>query len=60
MNGPYTAGTDVRSSAIAGVPAGTYYLRAFSTNNGNDSSISTSSIALVWNPNPAFDGGVIP
>jgi len=60
MNGPYTAGTDVRTTAITGAPAGTYYFRAFSTNNGNNSSASTSSIALVWNPNPAIDGGVIP
>ena len=60
MNGPYTAGTDVRSSAITGLPADTYYFRAFSTNNGNNSSVSTSSIALVWNPAPGFDGGVIP
>lgn len=60
MNGPFTAGTDVRSSARTGIPAGTYYFRALSSNNGNDSSISTSSIALVWNPNPTTDGGVIP
>jgi hypothetical protein len=60
MNGPYTAGTDVRTTAITGAPAGTYYFRAFSTNNGNNSSISTSSIALVWNPSPTIDGGTIP
>jgi hypothetical protein len=60
MNGPYTAGTDVRTTAITGVPAGTYYFRAFSTNNGNNSSVSTSSIALVWNPSPTIDGGTIP
>jgi len=60
MNGPYTAGTDVSTIAITGLPADTYYFRAFSTNNGNNSSQSTSSIALVWNPNPTFDGGVIP
>jgi hypothetical protein len=60
MNGPYTAGTDVATTAITGLAADTYYFRAFSTNNGNNSSQSTSSIALVWNPNPTFDGGVIP
>jgi hypothetical protein len=60
MSGPYSASDDVRTSAITGIPAGTYYFRAFSTNNGNNSSVSTSSIALVWNPNPAFDGGTIP
>jgi hypothetical protein len=60
MNGPYTASTDVSTTAITGLPADTYYFRAFSTNNGNNSSISTSSIALEWNPAPTIDGGVIP
>ena len=60
VNGPYTAGTDVSSNAITGLSADTYYFRAFSTNNGNNSNSSTSSIALVWNPSPTIDGGVIP
>jgi hypothetical protein len=60
MSGPYSAEDDVRTSAITGIPAGTYYFRAFSTNNGNNSSVSASSIGLVWNPSPGFDGGTIP
>jgi hypothetical protein len=60
MNGPFTATTDVRTSAITGIPAGTYYFRAFSSNNGNNSTVSASSIGLEWNPNPTIDGGEIP
>jgi hypothetical protein len=60
MNGPYSASDDVRTTAITGIPAGTYYFRAFATNNGNNSSVSTSSIGLVWNPSPTIDGGTIP
>ena len=59
MNGPFSSGENVATSPITGVAAGTYYFRARTFNGERQSAESTSSIALVWNPQPGRDGGVI-
>lgn len=60
MNETYNSGDPVDTPPITGVPAGTYYFKARTGIGTRHSDFSTASIALVWNPNPGFDGGVIP
>jgi hypothetical protein len=55
----YNSGDTVDTSSITGVPAGTYYFKARTGIGSRHSDFSTSSIALVWNPSPGIDGGVI-
>ena len=59
MNGTYNSGDDVASSNISGVAAGTYYFQCRTGIGNRHSSYSTSSIALVWDPQPGNDQGVI-
>jgi hypothetical protein len=59
MNGTYNSGDDVASSNISGVAAGTYYFQCRTGIGNRHSAYSTSSIALVWDPQPGRDQGVI-
>jgi hypothetical protein len=59
MTGSFNSGDGVASSNITGVSAGTYYFQARTGIGNRHSSFSTSSIALVWNPQPGRDQGVI-
>lgn len=59
MQGPFNSGANVVTSPITGLAAGTYYFRARTFIGDRVSPQSTSSIALVWNPQPGRDGGVI-
>lgn len=59
MSGNFTSGSASTSSNITGVAAGTYYFQARTGIGNRQSAFSTSSIALVWNPQPGRDQGVI-
>ena len=59
MQGPFNSGANVVTSPITGLAGGTYYFRARTFIGDRVSPQSTSSIALVWNPQPGRDGGVI-
>jgi hypothetical protein len=59
MTGSFNSGDGVASSNITGVSAGTYYFQARTGIGTRHSAFSTSSIALVWNPQPGRDGGII-
>lgn len=59
MPGPFNSGESVATSNITGVAAGTWYFRAKTILGERRSVESTASIALVWDPQPGRDGGVI-
>ena len=59
VQGPFNSGANVVTNNITGVAAGTYYFRARTNILDRHSDESTSSIALVWDPQPGRDGGVI-
>lgn len=58
--GPFNAGNTVITPNITILDTGTYYFQARSRVDNRTSDLSSSSVALVWDPIPFIDGGTIP